>query len=137
MPEKQRVVLDTNVLLSGILFGGTFGEIIELWRRNAFVLIISPETLAELIGKLRYKFSLPSKIVSEWQELISERSVHVAPDYVTKVCPDAEDNKFIDVALTGRAEYLVTGGKNLLSLNSYRQFKILKPKEFLLLMKAK
>ncbi|MDI6821610.1 MAG: putative toxin-antitoxin system toxin component, PIN family [Actinomycetota bacterium] len=135
MPEEPRVVLDTNVFVSGILFGGLSGEIIELWREGAFNLIISPETLAELIGKLKFKFGLPSELANEWQDLLSERSIPVIPEYTTKICRDPEDDKFIDVALAAKADYLVTGDKDLLVLKNYRGVKILKPKEFLALMR--
>ncbi|MDO8886450.1 putative toxin-antitoxin system toxin component, PIN family [Candidatus Oleimmundimicrobium sp.] len=135
MPERSQVVLDTNVLISGVLFGGTSGEIIKLWRERAFELAISPETLAELIEKLKFKFGLPSELVNEWQNLLSERGIHVIPNYNTKICRDPDDDKFIDVALAARAGYLVIGDKDLLVLKSYREVKFLKPKEFLALMR--
>lgn len=135
MPEKPRVVLDTNVLISGILFGGAPGEIIELWREGALDLVISPETLAEFIGKLRFKFGLPSELTNEWQDLLSERGIHVIPEYNTKICRDPADDKFIDVALAAKADHLVTGDKDLLVLKNYRGVKILKPKELLALMR--
>ncbi|MDI6689943.1 MAG: putative toxin-antitoxin system toxin component, PIN family [Actinomycetota bacterium] len=51
------------------------------------------------------------------------------------MCRDPEDDKFIDVALAAKADYLVTGDKDLLVLKNYRGVKILKPKEFLALMR--
>ena len=135
MPEKPRVVLDTNVLLSAILFGKSTGEIIKMWHEGIFDLLFSPETLAELIGKLKYKFGLPQDLVEEWQDIFTKKGVHVLPEYKTEVCRDPEDNKFIDVALKGKAAYLVTGDKDLLVLKKYKELKILNPKEFLKLVK--
>ncbi|MDI6716966.1 MAG: putative toxin-antitoxin system toxin component, PIN family [Actinomycetota bacterium] len=137
MPNKPRVVLDTNVLLSAVLFGKVPGEILKLWQSQAFDISISPETLAEFVGKLRYKFGFPSKLTNELQALISMRSIHVMPEYKTKVCHDPEDNKFIDVALAANADYLVTGDEDLLVLGNYQGIKILNPKEFLEILKSK
>ncbi|MDI6815837.1 MAG: putative toxin-antitoxin system toxin component, PIN family [Actinomycetota bacterium] len=131
MPDKPRVVLDTNVFISAVLFGKTPGEIIKLWQEEAFYLIVSPETLAELIGKLKFKFGLPHDLVEEWQDLISKRSIHVMPEYQTKICRDPEDDKFLDVALNAKADFLVTGDEDLLVLKSYSNVKILRPAEFL------
>lgn len=132
MPRKQRVVIDTNVLLSAILFGGNPLKLLNLWRfQHAFDLVISPEILAELVGKLKTKFALPNDLVLEWQELLSENTIHVLPDYVTEICRDADDDKFLDTALTGNATYLVTGDKDLLDSKKHENIKILKAKDYL------
>ena len=132
MPRKQRVVIDTNVLLSAILFGGTPLRLLDLWRfQQAFDLVVSPELLAELVGKLKTKFALPDDLVLEWQELLDEKTIHVLPNYVTKICRDADDDKFIDTALTGEAAYLVTGDKDLLDLKRHKNVETVNPKDYL------
>lgn len=131
MHDKRRVILDTNVFLSAILFGKTPGEIIELWQEEIFDLAISPETLAELIGKLKFKFGLPQDLIDEWHDLISKQSIRVMPEYKAKACRDPEDDKFLDVAFAARADYLVTGDHDLLTLKDYFNVKILRPREFL------
>ncbi|MFZ3063532.1 MAG: putative toxin-antitoxin system toxin component, PIN family [Actinomycetota bacterium] len=132
MPRaRSRVVLDTNILLSAILFGGTPGEVLDLWQRGLFELVMSPELLAELLTKLRFKFDLPSHLVVEWERIVSEKAIHVLPDYVTKVCRDPDDNKLLDTSLAGRATYLVTGDEDLLSLKTWQGIRILKAADFL------
>lgn len=132
MPRaRSRVVLDTNILLSAILFGGTPGEVLDLWQRGLFELVMSPELLAELLTKLRFKFDLPSHLVVEWERIAREKAIHVLPDYVTKVCRDPDDNKLLDTSLAGRATYLVTGDEDLLSLKTWQGIRILKAADFL------
>ena len=129
---KFRVVFDTNIFLSAILYGGIPLKLLNLWRKErAFELIISPEILAELIAKLRTKFALPSHLVQEWQELLSQNIIHVLPEYLTHICRDAEDDKIIDTAISGNANYIITGDEDLLILKSYQRIKIIKATKFL------
>jgi len=135
---KFRVVFDTNIFLSAILYGGTPLKLLNLWRKErAFELIISPEILAELIAKLRIKFALPANLVQEWQELLSRNIIRVLPEYLTQICRDDQDNKIIDTAISGNAHYIITGDEDLLTMKSYQKTKIIKAREFLNLLKEK
>ena len=132
MPKAAiKVVLDTNILLSAILFGGIPGKILDLWRKGIFDLVMSPELLAELVSTLRFKFDFPANLTNEWEKLLQENTVHVLPEYTIKVCRDPDDDKFLDVSLAAKAIYLVTGDQDLLSLKRYQNVRILKPAEFL------
>lgn len=132
MPKAAiKVVLDTNILLSAILFGGIPGKIPDLWRKGIFDLVMSPELLAELVSTLRFKFDFPANLTNEWEKLLQENTVHVLPEYTIKVCRDPDDDKFLDVSLAAKAIYLVTGDQDLLSLKRYQNVRILKPAEFL------
>ena len=136
MPSTRiRVGLDTNILLSAILFGGVPGKLLDLWRDGIFELAMSPELLAEFVTKLRFKFDFPSDLVKEWEQLLREHAINVLPEYTTKVCQDPDDNKFLDVSLAAGAIYLVTGDQDLLSLERYQGIRILKPTEFFAALK--
>ncbi len=138
MPKGLRVVFDTNILLSAILYGGIPLELLNLWQKErAFELIISPEILAELVAKLRTKFGLPTNLVQEWRELLSRNIIRVLPEYLTQICRDDKDNKIIDTAISGNAHYIITGDEDLLTLKSYQRTKIIKARNFLDLLKEK
>ena len=129
---KNRVVFDTNIFVSAILYGGIPLQLLNIWRKErVFELLISPEILAELITKLRTKFALPHDLVQEWQELLSQNTIHILPEYITHICRDADDNKIIDTAISGNARYIITGDEDLLILESYQRVKIIKARKFL------
>lgn len=128
----RRAVLDTNLLLSAVLYGGTPLKLVNLWRQEQiFDLVISPELLAEFVSKLKTKFVLPDELVFEWQKLLSQNVIQVLPTYTTQVCRDSKDDMLIDTALAAKAEYLVTGDKDLLDLKKYKGLRIVKAKHFL------
>jgi putative PIN family toxin of toxin-antitoxin system len=138
MPKRPRAVFDTNVLLSAILFGGIPLKLLDLWRhQDAFSLILSPEILAEVVSKLAVKFGFPDDLVQSWREILQERSVQVLPTYTTRICRDPEDDKFLDAALAGRAKYLVSGDRDLLTLEFHRGVQIITPSNFLKLLESR
>ena len=59
----DKVVIDTNVFISGLLFGGKPEQILKAWTRKEFILFISPELQAEIVNKLKTKFKLPQHII--------------------------------------------------------------------------
>jgi len=133
--SKFRAVFDTNIFLSAILYGGIPLELLNFWRKEKlFKLVISPEILAELITKLRTKFVFPPNLVREWQELLTLNIIHTLPEYLTHICRD-DDDKIIDTAISGNAHYIITGDDDLLTIKSYRKIEIIKPREFLNLLK--
>ncbi len=133
-PAKPRVVLDTNVLVSALLFDGPPNKLVTLWQEGRIVLLVSREVLVEYFRVLAYpKFGLTQE---EIRELIA---VNVLP-YVETVTvgahppvirEDPADDKFLFVADDGHARHIVSGDKHLLSLEKYRGIEILPARSFL------
>lgn len=130
----MRVVLDTNTLISALLFHGTAFHLVALWQSGRFTLLVSRAILEEYLRVLAYpKFRLTDQDI---RGLVEEE---VLPYVVTVrgrlrlsvVRRDPEDNKFLECAVAGRAEYLVTGDQDLRELGSYRGVPILTVGEFL------
>ena len=134
-PKKvKRVVLDTNVLVSALLFKGTLSKIIELWQGGKILPVISKETFDELRTVLEYpKFSLTQdeiQSIIENEVLPFFEIVDVIKD-VKDISKDPSDNKFISCALSASADYLVSGDKDLYDLRRFRSIKIIKVSDFL------
>jgi hypothetical protein len=129
-----RVVLDTNVLVSALLFKTTLSKVIDLWQSGAIVPVISKDTFQELQTVLAYpKFSLTpneTRAILE-QEILPFFEVIDVVEEVKGICNDPADDKFISCALSASAEYLVSGDKALTDLKQYKSAKIIKPSEFL------
>lgn len=130
----MRAVLDTNVLVSALLFTGISSELVPLWQRGAFVVLLSRAILEEYLRVLSYpKFQLSEE---EIKGLIQEELL----PYVEVVNPrrrlrvvkrDPSDDKFLECAVAGKAQVIISGDKDLLSLGRYRQVRIQSPARFL------
>lgn len=120
-----RVVLDTNVVLSALLFGrGPMARIRQGWQTGRFTPLASTATATELMRVLAYpKFRLAA---GEQEELLSDYMpfVHVvrvpAPPPAGPACRDPDDLPFIHLAVAGRAHALVSGDGDLLALAGTR-----------------
>jgi putative PIN family toxin of toxin-antitoxin system len=132
---KPRVVLDTNVLVSGLL-GGTTTDVIRRWRAGDLLMILSPEIMAEYEGVLnRPKFRLPKWVVQDMLAYIRASAEWVTPvAEEPSVARDASDDKFLFAAASGRADYLVSADPDLLDLKELRNIPIVPPWEFLSLL---
>jgi putative PIN family toxin of toxin-antitoxin system len=132
--EVRRVVLDTNVLVSALLFKTTLSKVIDLWQSGAIIPVISKDTFQELRAVLAYpKFSLsPDEIraILE-QEILPFFEVIDVVEEVKGICNDPADDKFISCALSASAGYIVSGDKAFIDLKQYKSVKIIKPSEFL------
>jgi len=132
--SAPRVVLDTNVLVSALLFRtGTLVWLREAWAGGAIRPLASRETVAELIRVLAYpKFRLGDEDRAQllgdylpWCETLAEPKATNVPD-----CRDPFDRKFLVLAIAARADALVTGDKDLLDLASISAVPILTPAAF-------
>jgi len=131
-----RVVLDTNLLLSGLVFsGGTMAALRWGWQAHRFTPLITQATADELIRVLAYpKFRLSAE---EREYLLADylpfcESVKVPnPPPATPVCRDPFDVPFLQLAVAGGADYLVTGDRDLLSLAPKFSCSIVKVGEFM------
>jgi len=128
-----KVVLDTNVFVSGIFWTGYSNQILWKWRKGKFILISSLEIILELINTLKdFKIKMDDNLIKKWIDLIVANSEIIKiMNNLNIIKEDASDNKFIETALLGEADFIVTQDNDLLRLKKYKNIKILKPKEFL------
>jgi putative PIN family toxin of toxin-antitoxin system len=127
-----RVVFDTNVVVSALLFrSGRISWLREVWLKKDVVPVVTRETVEELLGVLEYpKFQLSKE---DRQELLAEYLpfAEVAPSAKRPTrlpaCRDSDDEKFLQAAASGRVDALVTGDADLLALSGQTDFPILTP----------
>ena len=129
-----RAVLDTNVLLSALLFPkGRVTWLRDAWRSGAVRPLASRDTASELVRVLAYpKFRLAHR---EREDLLADylpfcEAVAVGQPPTVPECRDPADRCFLELALAGRADALVTGDGDLLELASTFSVPILTPNEF-------
>ena len=133
----MRIVLDTNVFISGIFWEGNFcSKIIDQWKLGKFQLVSSLKLIEELVETLKsFKISMDEGLINEWKNLILENSIMVNPIAAIKVVKDdPEDDKFVEAAVYGEADFIVSQDKHLLKLEEYNKIKILKPEEAVLII---
>jgi len=132
--RKKRVVLDTNVVVSALLFRGELSCLHALWKKKAFVIAASKEIIEEYIRVLAYpKFKLTEM---EIEALVHEELLpYIEPvtdfEDVRGVCQDPDDDKFLACATAGKADFIVSGDAHLLSLKKYGGCAIITAEEFL------
>ena len=127
---EQKVVLDTSVLVSGLL-GGSSVPVLESWRREEFILVVSPEIYREYESVLkRPKFGLPPSLVDELLSFVRQRSHWVEPDVELEIVRDPSDDKFVEAALSGGANTIVSSDRDLLDLKEAEGIPIMSPWEF-------
>jgi putative PIN family toxin of toxin-antitoxin system len=121
-----RIVLDTNVLVSAIISDGKPRHLLRLAARKRFLLILSDESIKEFVKVLRRpKFRMTDREVRKAEQVVVGlgRNVNVtSARRITKNDPD--DDTFINTALDGSADYIVTGDIHLLELSCYRGIEI-------------
>lgn len=130
--KKIAVVLDTNVIISAILFGGIPRKIMELVISGKVELKISNEIIDELAAVLRgKKFQFPEIAVEEVNSELRLLAEVVFPKKrIAVIKSDPADNKIIECAIEARAKYIISGDPDLLNLGSYETIKILTPRSF-------
>ena len=131
--ESKKVVIDTNVFVSGIHWKGFSEKILVSWNCEKFILITSEPLLEELFRILRsFKIPLPEEKLTWWENTIRREGCVVTPTcQVDIIKDDPSDNKFLEAAIEGNASYIVSQDKQLLKIKEYSGIKIVKPEEFL------
>lgn len=139
----MRAVLDTNVFVSATLIqSGTEDKILRKWKSGEFELVVSSQILKEIGRVLSYKkflkyFRMTQEELVLFLQMLSEESIFVEGKSKIEICRDPDDNKFIDAAMEGRANYIVSGDKDLLILKNYKGISIISPAKFLKKFKSK
>lgn len=131
------MVIDTSTLISAIGWKkGKPRKILNLCLNKEFTLLISGETMKELMGVLsRNKFNFIEKeLKEEFLILLRETSEMVKVITSINKCKDPKDNMFIELAIDGGADYIISSDEDLLSLDKVNNIKIITPSEFLRLI---
>jgi uncharacterized protein len=127
-----RVVLDTNTIVSGIGWGGPPGAVLDAALAGHFEIMTSPALLDELRRVLEYpRLQAVIGDANELIELLALAAIVVTPTETVELVRDPDDNRLIEAAQAGRADVIVTGDQDLLSLGHVEQISILTPREFL------
>lgn len=129
----MRVVADTNVLISALLFGGVSDQVFLAGLRGEIQLINSDPLLKELERVLKNKFKLDVHFVREViDEVRNVAEVVEVSSHIDVISHPDEDNRVLECAVDGRADFIVTGDtRHILPLKEYRGIKILSPSEFI------
>jgi hypothetical protein len=132
--NKPRFVFDANVIVSAFLFKNSSPRLALEMAKNQGIIILSETVIDELSDVLsRSKFDryLAKSIRQELLETLVEASLLVQPSESIDECRDPKDNKYLELAISGHAESLITGDEDLLVLNPFRNIKIITVLEFL------
>lgn len=130
------VVFDTNIILSALLFNHSqLSKLRQLWQQEKVVPLASKATISELMRVLAYpKFKLSNL---EQQDFLNEylpyiKTIANSKKLVSPVaCRDVNDMIFLELALAGKADYLITGDQDLLVLQAQCSFEIVTPATFM------
>jgi putative PIN family toxin of toxin-antitoxin system len=126
-----RAVLDSNVYISALLFGGNPRHIVEHAEHGLIELAIFDPIKAEVERVLAAKFAWPAERIAHAKGYLWSFSRHVAMRQTVTDCADPDDNRVLECALDAHAAVIVTGDAHLLKLHPYRNIAILTPKQFL------
>lgn len=129
----MKVVLDTNVLLSGFFFGGIPGLVLDAWHSKRIVPVLSSYILAEYreaAAELEDKYG-PADFESFVALLLVHSEVVDAPaELPTQICSDPDDDKFLSCALASGAAVVVSGDRALLAVTGWNGIAVVKPRTF-------
>lgn len=128
-----KIVADTNVLISAILFGGNPRKILEKVLSNDIGLILSRQILEEFEGVLcGKKFNyLPDVALAIIHEIELIAQILAPKRHIAIVQTDPDDNMVLECGIAGRADYIVSGNAHLLALKEFEGIRIVTPAEFL------
>jgi putative PIN family toxin of toxin-antitoxin system len=132
----KRVILDTNVLISGIFWNGPPFEILKLWKSGEISLIASPEIIEEYqrVGKELAKKKPRIDLSQILNLVIASAEIYLPAPLPETVCRDPDDDKFIACALHAGADFIISGDRALLKTSGYQGIRVIRPRDFLLLI---
>lgn len=126
----MKVVLDSNVIVAAFAARGLCGALFELCL-DRHTIILSDFILAEVRRAFAQKLKMPQHSISKIESYLREICVLSSFDKITKnICRDKDDNNVIALAVSAKADFIITGDKDLLVLKKYQSVRIVSPREF-------
>ena len=128
----MRIVIDTNILISGVFFRGKERDLLELWFSGKFNVICTEEIFEEYLEVLtRFTVKSGENKHQEITGIIAKNCLFIKNVYDEKYSRDPDDDKFINCAKSGGASYIVSGDKDLLVLKNIGDLEIITASNFL------
>ena len=127
----KRVVLDTNIYISALVFGGAAQRVLESLDTGGFVVCVSQPIVDEVMGVLRRKFGWTPAQLDYALPPLWKRAVMVTPAGRITVSVDPDDNRILECARAARADIVITGDDHLLRLEHFEGAAIVSPRVFL------
>lgn len=130
----MRVVLDTNVLVSGVFFGGVPGKILSAWAAGDVLLVLSPAILAEY-RRVGHELGIRRpEVAASFEAVLSTIAMNAMivdpPPLDAPVSDDPADDMFLAAAVACHASIVVSGDKDLLRVSGWQGIIVLTPREF-------
>jgi putative PIN family toxin of toxin-antitoxin system len=128
----MKVIVDTNVFVSGIFFTGPPYRILQAWKEGQIQLVTSPSILAEyreVALRLSERYS-KIDILPIINLVMVNAAIVEAESFTTAVCDDPDDDMFLACSIASDVQIIVSGDKHLLKLNGYHDIAIIRPKTF-------
>ncbi len=126
-----RAVLDTNIIISSVFWKGNPHEVVRKGILGEFQMVMSAAIMEEITDKLRNKFKFPETGIQELIDILLTYGHIVEPSSRFNVVRDKKDDKILECAFDGKADYIVTGDPDLLELKEFRGVRIVTAKDFL------
>ena len=136
----MRAVVDVNILVRALIKPeGTVGPVLRRLREGAFTMLYSEailEELLEVLGRprIRAKYGLEERDIETVILLVLLRGEPVATDQSIRACRDPRDDMFLEVAVAGHADVIVSGDEDLRVLSPFEGIAIMGPAEFLAIL---
>lgn len=133
----MQVIIDANVLISCLIRpDGRTGHVREYIRAGGFVILYSRETLAGFVNvisrpRLIEKYQVQEQDVHAFRSLILLNGKRIKIKTKVSICRDPKDNDYLALALDGKADFIVSGDGDLLSLSPFQGIPVIKPADFI------
>ena len=129
--DRIRVLLDTNILISALGFGGIPKKVFLLALEKKIQAVTSPILLAELREVISKKFPKLSPYLATTEKIIKKSFIIVQPRATINILKDTDDDRVLEAALEGKCNFIITGDKELLELGIFKNIEILPASKFL------
>lgn len=135
----MKTVIDTNVLVSGIYYGGFPAKIVDAWLDRAFLVIATRSILSEYIRVIDYLSSKKEPFFKQDWQLLLPKICQLIPEEekLVPLCRDKGDDKFLYCAFNAKAQYPITGDNDLKELTHPFSFQIITPRQFIHVLSKK
>ena len=131
--KHTKVVIDTNVWVSGIFFNGPPAHILKAWQDGQFQIVVSEVIIDEyrrVVDALSAKLG-KIDLNPIFEHLLIEAELVASYSFEKQVCEDPDDDKFLACAMLSKSHYLISGDKHLLKIGTFLATAIVTPRQFL------